>query len=105
LKPKKEREVFNYVALSESKDRLVRMARGSAQQNLSKGIVENLSVIDPDERLVKSFSAYGSCLFDQILANVHESRTLAETRDMLLPKLMSGAIRVRDAERAVAELC
>ena len=32
-------------------------------------------------------------------ANQAESRTLAATRDLLLPKLMSGEIRVRDAER------
>jgi type I restriction enzyme S subunit len=44
-------------------------------------------------------------LQDQILGNLLESRTFAETRDTLLPKLMSGAIRVRDAESAVAALC
>lgn len=41
-------------------------------------------------------------LLDQQALNDAESRTLAETRDALLPRLMSGAIRVRDAERAVA---
>jgi type I restriction enzyme, S subunit len=33
-----------------------------------------------------------------------ESRTLAQTRDLLLPKLMSGEIRVREAERMVEEV-
>ena len=46
--------------------------------------------------------------FDEILqplfdrddqANDRENRTLAATRDLLLPKLMSGEIRVRDAEK------
>jgi type I restriction enzyme S subunit len=32
-------------------------------------------------------------------ANIHESRTLAALRDALLPKLLSGEIRVADAER------
>jgi type I restriction enzyme S subunit len=40
-------------------------------------------------------------LFDRQIANDLESRTLAATRDLLLPKLMSGEIRVRDAEKAV----
>jgi type I restriction enzyme S subunit len=35
--------------------------------------------------------------------NVEESATLAALRDLLLPKLLSGELRVRDAERAVAE--
>jgi type I restriction enzyme S subunit len=34
---------------------------------------------------------------------VAESRTLAATRDLLLPKLMSGEVRVKDAEKLVGE--
>ena len=38
---------------------------------------------------------------DLVVANIHEARSLAQTRDLLLPKLMSGEIRLRDAEKAV----
>jgi type I restriction enzyme S subunit len=40
-------------------------------------------------------------LFQRSVANSLESRTLAATRDLLLPRLMSGALRVKDAEHAV----
>ncbi len=40
-------------------------------------------------------------LIEHTIKNKMESRKLAETRDLLLPKLMSGEIRLRDAERAV----
>ncbi len=40
-------------------------------------------------------------LFQRGIANDMESRSLATTRDLLLPKLMSGELRVRDAERMV----
>ena len=40
-------------------------------------------------------------VLEQITANVHESRTLATLRDTLLPKLISGEIRLRDAARQV----
>jgi type I restriction enzyme S subunit len=36
---------------------------------------------------------------DRIRAALFENRALAATRDALLPKLMSGEIRVKDAER------
>ena len=36
-------------------------------------------------------------LFEKIVANELESRTIAQTRDLLLPKLMSGEIRVGEA--------
>lgn len=40
-------------------------------------------------------------LWDRMLLAERESQTLAETRDALLPQLMSGKLRVRDAEKAV----
>jgi type I restriction enzyme S subunit len=42
-------------------------------------------------------------LLERVRSNRAESRTLAETRDLLLPKLMSGEIRVRDAEKIVED--
>ena len=43
-------------------------------------------------------------LFDRCVANEMEARTLATTRDYLLPKLMSGKIRVKDAEKLVGAI-
>jgi len=37
-------------------------------------------------------------------ANERESRTLAQTRDLLLPRLMSGALRVAGADRLISEV-
>jgi len=39
-----------------------------------------------------------------ILVNLHQSRTLATIRDALLPKLLSGEIRVAEAVREVEEV-
>lgn len=50
------------------------------------------------------FNAYGGLIeiwFQKIRMNVKENNTLAELRDTLLPKLMSGEIRIKDAEREV----
>ena len=38
-------------------------------------------------------------MIDSIKANIHESRTLAAIRDALLPKLLSGEVRVKDVEK------
>ena len=43
-------------------------------------------------------------MMNRIEANIHESRTLAQTRDLLLPKLMSDEIRLQEAERIVGEV-
>lgn len=43
-------------------------------------------------------------LFNRTIANDLESRTLAATRDLLLPKLMSGEVRIKDAEGIVGRV-
>jgi type I restriction enzyme S subunit len=43
-------------------------------------------------------------MFELIIASIHESRRLAALRDYLLPKLLSGQVRVKDAEAQVQEV-
>lgn len=51
--------------------------------------------------LIVRFESLASPLWDRIHAGLAEIATLTELRDLLLPKLLSGELRVRDAERAV----
>jgi len=63
-----------------------------------------LPTIEPNnESFITLFDNYVASMDDLIKENVNESRTLAETRDRLLPKLMSGEIRVKEAEKMVEE--
>jgi type I restriction enzyme S subunit len=48
--------------------------------------------------VVEEFSRLVQPMMDKIVANIHENRTLAAPRDLLLPKLMSGEIRLGEAE-------
>jgi type I restriction enzyme S subunit len=48
-----------------------------------------------------AFDAIAKPLFARIANNERESRTLAQTRDLLLPRLMSGELRVALAEQMV----
>ena len=58
-------------------------------------------VVLPPKRLAAVFTDVTRPMIERILASIHESRTLAAVRDALLPKLMSGELRVKDAERLV----
>ena len=51
--------------------------------------------------LLPLFARQADTKLKLIARNVEQSRTLAELRDLLLPKLLSGEIRVKDAEKAV----
>lgn len=67
---------------------------GSVLVNLSKGRFETLQIIKPPHALIRAYHTTVRPLFEAILANTHQSRTLATLRDTLLPKLLSGKLRV-----------
>ena len=55
----------------------------------------------PPAQVVGAFQHAMQPVLGQIIANVHESHTLTALRDTLLPKLISGEVRLRDAARWV----
>jgi type I restriction enzyme S subunit len=67
-------------------------------------VVIRTSVIHAPEEVLGRFSRASGSLLARLANNERESRTLATLRDSLLPKLISGQIRVKDAERAVMEV-
>lgn len=58
----------------------------------------------PPPKLLKKFEGQVGLLFKKQAMNGAQSRTLAALRDALLPKLLSGEIRVREAEREVEQV-
>ena len=103
LIPKAKFRYFNYLSLNRFVGILANLARGSAQQNISKGIVETIKVIIPQVDILESFDHLVSSIFNKWVANLEESKTLAALRDTLLPKLISGELRVPDAEKIIKE--
>ncbi|MFZ6761422.1 restriction endonuclease subunit S [Pseudoroseomonas sp. WGS1072] len=73
-------------------------ANGSTFLEISKANFRPIPVIMPSDDLLRAFDRMVRPLHSRIAQNMHESRTLESTRDLLLPKLMSGEVRVRDAE-------
>jgi len=71
---------------------------GSVLVNLSKGRFETLQVIKPPHALIRAYHNAVRPLFEAVLANTHQSRTLATLRDTLLPKLLSGELSVTKVE-------
>lgn len=69
--------------------------------HIGKNDIDRFIVIIPDAQIAKAFERQCQPWYDQIVANKQQSRTLATLRDTLLPKLLSGELRVREAERIV----
>lgn len=92
---------FIYFWVKENISRLVACQTGGAQQHINKNNVNDMVVLCPDASVVAAYLRPVSPLFDRIKEGCLESRTLAALRDTLLPKLISGELRVPDAERIV----
>ena len=74
---------------------------GAAQQHINKNNVNELKILCPPQQVIDSFTLLVRPMFDRINSNCFESQTLATLRDTLLPKLLSGEIRLKDAEKTV----
>lgn len=87
----------------ESMDAIVGNANGSTFQEISKSNFRPLRVVVPSEPVLTSFTRSAVSLYRQLAENERESRSLAQLRDTLLPKLISGELRVPDAEAFLKE--
>ncbi|MEV0971372.1 restriction endonuclease subunit S [Microtetraspora glauca] len=74
---------------------------GTTVAHLNKSDLATLSVIIPQGNEIAAFEAVSQPLHRRIVVCAQESRRLAELRDTLLPKLMSGEVKVRDAVKVV----
>ena len=98
LIPKTGFEFFNYFVMRGATADMESKAVGSAQQNISKGIVEETAVVLPSSAILRQFNLAAGPLFGQWIENNKQSRTLATLRDTLLPKLLSGELSVAGLE-------
>lgn len=95
---------FVFLAAQNMVARLQAMAHGSVFSTITRSTFEAISSLMPSDDLLKAFEEATKPLLANVQANVEESRTLAATRDLLLPKLMSGETRIREVVPAVGRL-
>ena len=104
LRPKAaEFTEFVYLAVTsaDSIDTLAHLADGAAYPAVRPDVVAATPIVRPDDKVLARFSLAAGALLGRIAQAENESRPLAALRDVLLPTLTSGEIRVGGAEKAV----
>ena len=92
-----EYRFYLYQKLVSLKDYLINLGRGgTATLNVNTRQFGNIEIVKPSDNVLSDYHQRVSCLFDKIEANSKESRRLAELRDTLLPRLMSGELKVNE---------
>lgn len=100
-----DRELPNHYVLywtRENMDVIMGRANGTTFLEISKANFRPIAVVIPTQDVLERFTNQVEVIHQQVVNNLRQSRTLTAIRDALLPKLMSGEIRVNEAEQLVA---
>ena len=73
---------------------------GTTVIHLGKSDIDTFRILQPSGVLLGAFADIAQPLLNQTVVNALENRTVAQTRDMLLPKLVSGKLRVNDIAKS-----
>lgn len=91
------RDIDRYYLLNNFQSRiseLINNANGTTFLEISRGVFRNLPILLPAQEILKSFHELANPLYEHIFNNEKMIVSLIKTRDYLLPKLISGEIKV-----------
>lgn len=83
-----------------TKEYLLAHSAGATRNAITKAHLQRVPILLPPPECLRRFAEAVNPLFARVEANVAESRTLATLRDTLLPKLISGEVRVPEGDRS-----
>jgi len=96
--------LYNWMRTSTFKDSVEVLSQGSAQANVSSDSIQSIPHAIPSSEIERAFASICEPILDRLLEGHREQKLLANIRDVLLPKLISGEIRIPDAEKMLEEV-
>lgn len=92
-----------YFAVLRATQRAKEIAHGSVFDTITMKTFDHLAIPDFDSTEISAIEAVVGPLLELVSAAVVENSALAQLRDSLLPQLMSGKLRVKDAEKVLED--
>ena len=86
-----------YLSICERIEGIIKHATGGAQQHINKEVVNDVLVALPKAELAAQFKAVVGPIFKEIAALLFQIQNLRRTRDLLLPRLLSGQVEIETA--------
>lgn len=87
-------DFFNYFNLKFAVETLKRNTHGAVFDTITQATFETVTCVKPENEVMKQFDETVEPLLKGIRSNVFQSRELAELRNTLLPKLLSGELSI-----------
>lgn len=88
--------IYNNLKTQRVYQEIINKGQGSAQPNISGNDIESILIVFPPVNIIECFNKLIQPIYEKILTNTQQSLVLSQTRDTLLPKLMSGEIEIND---------
>ncbi len=85
----------------ENLDHIKGISGGSTFAEISKKVFRPIPITVPSDEILRAYEHVVGSFYARVVSNTKNVTTLAQTRDLLLPKLVSGDIRLREAEKVV----
>ena len=89
---------FTMYWLDSVMDEIKGVAGGTTFAEISKKVFKEIGIIVPDKSVITAFSNVVKRNLDKVTSNVEQSKSLTTLRDTLLPKLISGELRLDSPE-------
>ena len=93
-----------YLVQSSMKSSLMGLSAGATRHAITKGHLESIDMVRPSSGVLAAFEQLTTPWFETIDANRSESRDLATLRDTLLPKLLSGDVRLVESKSKIGNI-
>lgn len=105
LRGKADDAYFTYFTTCRLVDSLKQRSHGSVFDTITRETLASVSVMYPSKREIQTFELTVSPVMERIKENLMQAQTLATLRDTLLPRLISGQLRLPEAEALLEEAC
>lgn len=93
---------FTYFSTKRLVDTLKQHSHGSVFDTITRDTLKRVKVVwPPQKQYIEAFETTVSTIMDRILTNVETAALLGQLRDTLLPRLISGKLRLPEAQELV----
>lgn len=103
LRSKYDAHFFNYFSTQRLVSSLKQKAHGSVFDTITQETFKGVDVVLPSSDVMAAFENFVEPLFARVLKNLQQSNSLCELRDTLLPRLISGQLRLPEAQALVED--
>ena len=88
--------IYYWLKSDSTQNKIKQNTIGSTQKALTIQALGNISIFIPDSKTLNKYTEFIEVINSKIETNIFQIQTLTKTREALLPKLMSGQLRVKE---------